>query len=427
MLAAGKIRGKISAARGCLQHHLATCHRPNEKSIEAMTEHDSTTVQRSYTFRFYPTSVQRQQLAMEFGHARWVWNTCLTWRGRQYRVHDKRVTGVDFSRQLTFLKGLGPYAWLKEASATCLIQKLRDQDTAFRHFFAGRAKYPRFKKRTHTQSIRYQLDQRQVAGMYRAGEFLKLPKLGALKLKWSRKPQGIPKMVTVTQDCVGRYCVSFMCEETLQPLPRKPNGIGVDLGVCDVVVTSEGWKSGNPRHLRTHTRQLRKTQRRLSRKRKSSVRWHRQRIRVAKAHARVSNTRQDWLHKLTTALIRQAGFIAMETLNVRGMMANRRLSRALGDVGMHELKRQLAYKAQWYGRAFRQVDRWAPTSKACSECAAVQETMPLNIREWTCPDCKSVHDRDINAARNILRLATVGRTGSDARGGVHKPEVAYGC
>ncbi len=123
-----------------------------------MTERDSTTIQRSYTFRFYPTSVQRQQLAMEFGHAWWVWNTALAWRGRQYRVHDKRVSGIDFSRQLTFLKKLGPYAWLGEASATTLNQKLRDQDVAFRNFFAGRAKYPKFKKRAHGQSVRYQLD-----------------------------------------------------------------------------------------------------------------------------------------------------------------------------------------------------------------------------------------------------------------------------
>src|SRR5699024_9613762 len=156
--------------------------------------------------------------------------------------------------ELTFLKKLGAYAWLNEASATCLNQKLRDQDTAFKNLFAGRAKYPRFKKRTHAQSIRYQLDQRQVAGMYRAGEFLKLPKLGLLKLKWSRIPRGIPKMVTVTKDGTGRYFVSFMCEETIQPLPQKSNGIGVDLGVKDIVVTSTGWKSGNPRHLSRYRR-----------------------------------------------------------------------------------------------------------------------------------------------------------------------------
>src|SRR5699024_5813348 len=148
-----------------LEHQLATCHRPNRINIEAMTSSDSIKIQRSYKFRFYPNSAQQKQLAIEFGHARWVWNTCLTWRSRKYLVHGKGVSGIDFSRELTFLKKLGAYAWLNEASATCLTQKLRDQDTAFRNFFAGRAKYPRFKKRAHAQSIRYQLDQRQVAGM----------------------------------------------------------------------------------------------------------------------------------------------------------------------------------------------------------------------------------------------------------------------
>jgi putative transposase len=330
---------------------------------------------------------------------------------------------VDFSRDLTFLKQLGTYDWLKEASAAVLSQKLRDQDTAFKNFFAGRAKYPKFKKKLHAQSIRYQLDQRIIAGMYGAGEFLKLPKLGSLKLKWSTKPQGIPKMVTLTKDCTGRYFVSFMCEEKIQPLPRKPNGIGVDLGVKDIVVTSDSWKSGNPRHLYTYKRQLTKTQRRLSRRVKGSQRWHHQRIRVANAHARVRNMRQDWLHKLSTTLVGQASLIAMEDLNVKGMMANRRLSKAVGDVGMHELKRHLEYKAKWTGCEFVQVDRWAPTSKTCSECGRVQEAMPLNIREWTCPDCNAVHDRDINAAKNILALATVGSTESNARGGVHKLEA----
>jgi putative transposase len=391
-----------------------------------MTAHDSIKIQRSYKFRFYPTSAQRHQLAVEFGCARWVWNTCLAWRNWKYRVHGLSVSAIDFSRKLTFLKKLGTYAWLKDASATVLSQKLRDQDTAFRNFFAGRAKYPRFKKRTHAQSIRYQLDQRIVASLYRAGECFKLPKLGPLRLKWSQKPQGIPKMVTVTKDCAGRYFASFMCEETIQPLPRKPNGIVLDLGVKDVLVTSEGWKSGNPRHLRTYRRLLTKTQRRLSRRVKGSHRWRRQRVRVANAYARVRNARQDWLHKLSTALIRQAGLIAMEDLNVKGMMANRRLSKSIGDVGMHELKRQLEYKSGWYGVEFVQVDRWAPTSKACSECGAVQDAMPLNIREWTC-ECGVTHNRDINAAKNILSLATGGRPESDARGGVHQLEVACGC
>ncbi|KFI21746.1 helix-turn-helix domain-containing protein, partial [Nitrosococcus oceani] len=160
MLAAGKIGGIIKdAARQCWKHYLATCQRPNRDSIEFMTERDSTTIQRSYKFRLYPNSVQRQQLALEFGHARWVWNQCLSWRSYVYRHRGQSVSAVDFSGHLTKLKKTAAYGWLKEASATTLNQKLRDQDTAFKNFFAGRAKYPRFKKRTHTQSIRYQLDQ----------------------------------------------------------------------------------------------------------------------------------------------------------------------------------------------------------------------------------------------------------------------------
>jgi putative transposase len=234
-------------------------------------------------------------------------------------------------------------------------------------------------------------------------------------------------MVTLSKDSAGRYFVSFMCEETIQSLPQKQNGIGIDLSVKDVAVTSDGWKSGNPRHLHRYSRQLRKNQRRLSYQRKGSHRWHRQRIRVANAHARVRNTRQDWLHKLSTALIRQAGLIAMEDLNIKGMLRNRHLSKAIGDMGMHALKRQLEYKAKWAGREWVQIDRWAPTSKTCSTCGTVQKTMPLQIRDWTCPDCQTVHDRDINAAKNILSLTTVGRPESDARGGVHKLEVGYAC
>ncbi|BAW81056.1 transposase [Candidatus Nitrosoglobus terrae] len=392
-----------------------------------MTDLDSIKIQRSYKFRCYPGSVQRQQLAVEFGHARWVWNQCLAWRSNLYQDVGEKVTAIDFSRELTFLKQLGTYDWLKEASACVLQQKLRDQDTAFRNFFAGRAKYPKFKKKLHGQSIRYQLDQRIVANLYRAGEFLKLPKLGELKLKWSRKPLGIPKMVTITKDCTGHYFASFTCEESIQPLPQKPSGIGVDLGLKDVVVTSSGWKSGNPRYLLTYRRQLTKTQRRLSRRVKGSQRWHCQRMRVANAHARVRNTRQDWLHKLSTTLIGQAGFIAMEDLNVKGMMANRRLAKSISDVGMDELKRQLEYKAKWTGCEWVQVDRWAPTSKTCSTCGTVQETIPLSVREWTCQDCQTVHDRDINAAKNILALATLGRRESDVRGGVHKLEADYAC
>lgn len=370
-------------------------------------------MQVAYRLRVYPTANQRARLAREFGCARWVWNVCLAWRSDAYRRGEK-VTAVDFSRELTQLKKLEPYAWLNEVSSGTLVQKLRDQDRAFVNFFAKRAKYPKFKKRSHTQSVRYQIDQRISVSLYRAGEMLKLPKLGKLKVVWSRIPRGVPKMVTITKDALGRYFASFSVEQEINQWPKKTNSVGIDLGVKDVVVTSDGWKSGNPRHLRRLLRRLKHAQRILSRRTKGSGRWHRQRLIVAMLHARIADSRRDWLHKLSTQLVRDHGFLAIEDLHVRGMMRNRCLSQAIGDVGMAELRRQLEYKAAWHGRVIEAVYRFAPTSKTCSACGLIQESMPLSVRDWIC-ECGAVHDRDRNAAQNILNFA-VGNTVT-ARGG----------
>lgn len=364
-------------------------------------------IQRSYKFRIYPTAVQRRQLAREFGCTRFVWNTCLAWRTDAYKRGEK-VTAVDFSRELTWLKKQEPYAWLNEVSSGTLVQKLRDQDRAFANFFAKRAKYPKFKRRSHTQSVRYQIDQRIAVNMYRAGELLKLPKLGPLKIVWSRLPVGVPKMVTITMDAAGRYFASFSVEQSIEAWPQKTNAVGLDSGVTDVVVTSDGWKSGNPRHLQKMLKQLKRAQRVLSRRKKGSGRWHRQRLIVAKLHARITDARRDWLHKLSTWIVRDHGFIAIEDLHVSGMMRNHCLAQAIGDVGMAELRRQLTYKAAWHGRVIHAVDRFAPTSKTCSACGLVQASMPLSVREWQC-ECGVTHDRDVNAAINILNFA-VGNT-----------------
>lgn len=376
----------------------------------------------SYKFRITPNAEQCKHLAREFGCARWVWNTCLAWRSDAYRRGEK-VTAIDFSRELTQLKKLEPYAWLNEVSSGTLVQKLRDQDRAFVNFFAKRAKYPRFKKRSHAQSVRYQIDQRIAVNMYRAGGFLKLPKLGSLKIRWSRIPEGTPKMVTLSMDAAGRYFASFSVEQQIGQWPQKTNAVGVDLGVKDVVVTSDGWKSGNPRHLNGYLRRLKHAQRILSRRRKGSGRWHDQRIHVARLHARIADARRDWLHKLSTRLIQDHGFIAIEDLHVRGMMANRCLAKAIGDVGMSELRRQLEYKATWHGRVIEAVDRFAPTSKTCSTCGLIQSGMPLSVREWQC-ECGVSHDRDVNAAKNILKFSTAGNAGTHARGAGNKLEAA---
>ena len=381
------------------------------------------TIQRSYQFRFYPTAVQIALLAQFFGAARWVWNAALAWRSHWYKALGESVTGVDFSRELTWLKKLDSLAWLAAVPATVLAQVLRDQDRAFSNFFAKRARYPRFKRRTEAASIRFQLNQRTVMNVYRAGAFLKLPGLGVLDVIWSRIPGGVPKMVTVRRDACGRYFVSFMVEEVIEQAESSTKSVGIDVGLKDVIVTSDGRKSGNPRNLRRYQRRLKRAQRRLSRKRKGSNRWQRQKRRVARIHARISDARQDFLHKQTTQLVREHGAIAIEDLNVKGL-ARTRLAKSMHDAALGELRRQLDYKCRWHGRVLLVADRFAPTSKTCSRCGAVQAEMPLQIRDWTCPDCGVVHDRDVNAAMNVLMFATAGNSaGSDARGGRKTPSA----
>lgn len=394
-------------------------------------------VQRAYVFRVYLTPVQEALFAQWSGAARWTWNACLAWRTDAYRTDGLSVTGVDFSRELTWLKTLGSYAWLNDVPSSVLQQTLRDQDKAFANFFGKRAGFPKFKKRQTAASIRFTLDQRKILNNYRAGEFLKLPKLGFLDVRWSRVPGGIPKMATLRRDAAGRFFVSFMVEETVALLPESTSAIGIDLGTNDVIATSDGKKSGNPRNLKRYQRRLKREQRRLARKRKGSNRWNRQKARVARVYAKVSDTRADYQHKLTTAIIREHGVIAIEDLNVKGMTASAKgtaenpgkkvaqkagLNRSILDVGFGEIRRQLEYKAQFYGRDVIVADRFAPTSKTCSVCGAYQADMPLKVREWTCPDCLTDHDRDTNAARNILAFAAGGRP-VDVRGGRHTPSA----
>lgn len=378
---------------------------------------------KAYKFRFEPNPEQRRQLTVEFGNARFVWNRCLDLRGKAWEERQERNNYVSLNKRVTEWKR-GEFPWLAESAACCLTQCLIDQDKAFDHFFrrikAGQKPgYPRFKSRFDRQSVRYQLDQRHIASTYQAGEFIKLPKLGFLKIRWSQVPAGIPKMVTVSRTPDGRYFVSFACEVEVQPLPKTGNTVGLDLGIKDVVV---GWngieesRSGNPKHLKKKLKRLKFQQRRLARMQKGSNRRRKQRVKVAKIHARVAAMRADFLHKTTTAIVRSADVIKLEDLNVAGMLKNHCLAGAIADVGMGEFRRQIEYKADWYGRRVVAVDRWAPTSKTCSDCGSYQKVMPLKIRSWTCPDCGTRHDRDANAAKNIYRFATAGEAGL-ARGG----------
>ena len=359
----------------------------------------------SYKFRLYPNADQRQRLAVDFGCARWAWNAALETRSFCYRALGRSVSGIDCSRAITELKADPAYAWLKDASSTVIGQALRDQDRAFANFYAKRAGYPKFKKKRGAQSVRYQLDQRQIGRMFDAEtRLLKLPKLGALKLRWSREVGGIPKMVTVSRDACGRYFAAFGCAVEIRPLPAKTSAIGIDYGIKDIAVTSEGWKSGNPKPLYQKTRKLKSAQRRLSRKTKGSNRRKAQQKRVARLHARVADARQDALHQLSWTLIREHQALCLQPHNVKGMMANHKLARATGDAGLGELTRQLRYKATWYGRDLFEIGRWTRTTGVCPDCGAIGPKLGLSIRRWRC-ECGAAHDRDVASARVIKRVA----------------------
>lgn len=374
-------------------------------------------VNKAYKFRFYPNAQQRQQLAVDFGCARFVWNTALDARGLAYRALGRSENYVSLNRAITELKQDCDHVWLNEANSTVLTQTLRDQDRAFQNFFAGRASYPKFKKKHHAQSIRYQLDQRRINRTYNpATGLLKLPKLGVLKLKWSQGVAGIPKMATVTRDSCGRYFISFSCEVEMQFLPLKTKVVGIDLGLGSIAALSIGTKFDAPRYIRAAERRLKLAQRVMSRRIKGSRRWHKARLRVAKLQARIAASRQWFLHNLSTGLIRNFGLIAMEDLNIKALCRALRLGKSMADAALGELVRQIEYKAHWYGREVIKIGRYDRSTGVCPDCGAVGKKLALHIRHWTC-ECGAEHDRDVAAAKVILQKANRREGGGSAWSG----------
>ncbi|MFD8529148.1 RNA-guided endonuclease InsQ/TnpB family protein [Streptosporangium canum] len=369
-------------------------------------------------YRLYPTAGQRESLARAFGCARVVFNGGL--RARQ----DARDNGLpyvsdgDLSKQvITEAKGTPERAWLGEVSAVVLQQALADLNTAYRNFFAslsGKRKGPkvgppRFRSKKDTrQAIRFTKNARFAIT---AGGKLRLPKIGDIPVRWSRDLPAEPSSVTVVKDGAGRYFASFVIETTDEALPGRMQEVGIDLGLSRFAVLSDGRKVDSPRFFRKAERRLRKAQRNLSRKEKGSANRAKAKLKVAKAYAKVTDTRRDWAHKLSTTLIRDNQAIYVEDLAVSGL-ARTKLAKSIHDAGWSQFVGMLEYKAKRYGRTFVRIDRWFLSSKLCSECATLQESMPLNVRDWVCA-CGATHDRDINAAINVLaegrRIVAAGR------------------
>jgi putative transposase len=366
-------------------------------------------ITRSYRIRAYPNGAQRRLLDRWFGATRWLWNTALAIRSEAYRECGLSLTGNDLSRWLTQWKRTPGHEWLAQIPSTVLTQCLRDQDAAFRNFFAGRARYPKFKRKRASGSARF-----QNVGRRWARGVLSLPKLDSLKLAEALPEVERPNLVTLSRDSAGRYHVTFSVEVPKALLPITHRVVGVDVGLTHLATLSTGEKISNPKRYLARLRYLRQQQRCLARRQKGSRRCEKQRLRVALVQARVRQERQCALHALTTRLVREFDLVMIEDLNVKAM-ARGIHTRAIHDAAFGEVRRQLTYKSEWYGKILVEVDRWYPSSKRCSECQYTLDELRLDQRQWTCPKCGFRHDRDVNAARNLLAEGLRQLAGRDDR------------
>ncbi len=350
-------------------------------------------------YRFYPTEGQKQQLARTFGCCRFVYNWALRKKTDAYYQEHARLYYKDLSEALTTFKKRREYTWLSEVSSVPLQQTLRHLDRAFLNFFEGRGQYPTFKKKRNRQAATYTAN----AFIWRNGHITLAKMNQPLNIRWSRPlPEDtVPSAVTITKDCADRYYISILVEDDIEPLPQSDTAIGADLGLKSFVALSDGHIVGNPKFFHKDEKKLARAQRRHAKKQKGSKNRDKARKKVARIHTRIGDRRRDFLHKLSTRLIRENQTICVESLAVKNMVQNQCLSKAISDVGWSEFVSQLEYKAQWYGRELVKIDKWYPSSKRCHVCGHVLDSLSLDVREWTCPECSTVHDRDINAAKNI--------------------------
>nr|WP_245744357.1 transposase [Lentzea fradiae] len=358
-------------------------------------------VKRAFRYRFYPTEEQAAELLRTFGCVRKVYNLALQARVEAWAQHGERIGYDATSALLTAWKRTEELAFLKEVSAVPLQQALRHLQMAFARFLAKRSRHPRFKSRKRSRAS---AEYTRSAFRWRDGRLTLAKMAGPLDIRWSRPlPEGAePSTVTVSLDSAGRWFVSLLCEDPgVTPLPGVDAVVGIDVGLHHLLVLSTGEKIGNPRHERRDRAALARAQRSLCRKQKGGSNRAKARVAVARLHARIADRRSDFLHKVTTRLVRENQTLVIEDLAVSNMLRNHHLARAIGDAGWRQFRQMLEYKAGWYGRQVITVDRWFPSSKLCSACGVCVAELPLHVRVWTC-DCGTTHDRDVNAARNIL-------------------------
>lgn len=358
---------------------------------------------RGLKYRLYPDHEQEALLARAFGCARFSYNWVIDERRRAYESGEKTPSRFDLNVRMTKLKKDLP--WLGDVSDWVLKEAIADAVSAYDNFFAHRARFPRYKsKRSSVQSARWRRP--TVKGVGR----VMIPKIGVMRFREHRPLEGAIRTVTITKASSGRYHISFLVDDGLEKC-EKPDlvtdAVGIDVGLADFAILSDGEKVPNPHFHTRHERRIKGLQRKLARQKKGSNRYNRTKRKLAREHEKLADERRAFLHELSTRLVRENQAIAMENLNVAGMLKNHRLARSISNVSWSEFFRMLEYKCDWYGVHLMRCDRWEPTSKTCSECGHRMGRMPLSVRSWVCPECGTIHDRDVNAANNILSAASV--------------------
>jgi putative transposase len=359
-----------------------------------------------YAYRCNPTPGQQIMLARLFGCCRVVYNDALALCNKQREAGEKKPSNGDLQKQfITLAKKTVEREWLSKVSNIPLQQSLRDLDQAYSNFFKScqgerkgtKVKPPRFKKRHSRQSARF------TRGGFKVGQHkVYLAKIGKIKVNWSRPLPSEPSSVTIIKDAAERYFLSFVVEVQPETMTTNDNEVGIDLGIKTFATLSDGQKFDAPKPLKKKLKKLRRLNKKLSKKTMGSKRRERTKLRLARLHTKIKDTRKDFLHKLSTRIINENQVIVLEDLNVSGMVRNRKLSKAIGDLGWRQFRTFLEGKAEKSGRDFRVISRWEPTTQKCSCCGFVGGKLDLSVRGWTCLNCGTVHDRDENAAKNIL-------------------------
>ena len=360
-------------------------------------------MEKAYKFRIYPTTAQAAIIAQTFGCKRWVYNHFLAERIAIYESEKRTAGRFEQDKRLTQLKK--EIEWLRLPDKCALQNALADLDAAYQNFFrrvksGEKPGFPKFKsKRDRHQSYRTSSNVKMHA------KHIQLPKLGLVQCRISKQIEGRIISATVSQNPSGKYFVSVLCTDVdVQPMDRTGAIVGVDLGLKELAITSDNQHFANPKHFAKSQKKLAKLQRELSRKSKGSNNREKARIKVARLHEHISNQRTDTLHKLSTQLVRDYDLICLEDLQVKNMVKNHKLAKSISDVSWSEFTRQLQYKCDWYGKTLVKIDKFYPSSQLCGACGEKNMAVKdLAVREWNCPHCGAQHDRDINAANNILK------------------------